>query len=134
MKLHAIFLRAECVLPDGLHLAQEQFCKTWMSIEDTTSAVLDEKVRGAGWHFMWLAETCSYSGVSRMARSAVNKAIIGALKRIPGRFNAAELDSIRISKYPGFHVTRITLHARHIQQQASLSLIGEMTIRQLAAR
>lgn len=43
MKLHAIFLRAECVLPDGLHLAQEQFCKTWMSIEDTTSAVLDER-------------------------------------------------------------------------------------------
>jgi hypothetical protein len=134
VKPHAIFLRAECVLPDGLNLAQEQFCKAWMSIEDTTSIVLDEKVRTAGWHFMWLADTCSYSGVSRMATSAVNKAIIGALKRIQGRFNAAELDSIKISKYPGFHVAKITLHTRHIQQQTSLSLIDEMTIRQLAAR
>lgn len=134
MKPHAIFLRAECVLPDGLHLAQKQFCKTWMSIEDTTSAVLDEKVRAAGWHFMWLADTCFYSGVSRMATSAVNKAIIGALKRIQTRFNAAELDSIKISKYPGFQVAKITLHARHIQQQTSLGLIEEMTIRQLAAR
>lgn len=134
MKLHAIFLRAECVLPDGLNLVQEQFCKTWMSIEDPTSAVLDEKVRAAGWHFMWLADTCSFSGVSRMATSAVNKAIIGALKRIPGRFNAAELDSIKMSKYPGFQVAKITLHGRHIQQQTSLSLIGETTVRQLAAR
>jgi hypothetical protein len=105
-----------------------------MSIEDPTSAVLDEKVRAAGWHFMWLADTCSFSGVSRMATSAVNKAIIGALKRIPGRFNAAELDSIKMSKYPGFQVAKITLHGRHIQQQTSLSLIGETTVRQLAAR
>jgi hypothetical protein len=122
------------MLPDGLNLAPAQFCKTWMSIEDTTSAVLDEKVRAAGWHFMWLADTCSYTGVGRMVTSAVNEAIAGALKRIQGRFNAAELDSIKISKYPGFQVAKITLHARHIQQQTSLSLIGETTIRQLAAR
>lgn len=92
-----------------------------MSIEDATSTVLDEKIRAAGWHFIWLADPCSCSGVGKMATSAIDKAIDGALKRIQGRFNAAELDSINISKYPGFQVARVTLHARHIQQQVSLS-------------
>jgi hypothetical protein len=128
-----MFLRTECVLPDGLNLGQKQFCKTWMSVEDSTSVVLDKRVRNAGWHFMWLEDACSRSGVGRTATSAIDKAIAGALKQIQGRFNAAELDSIKVSKYPGFRVARITLHARHIQQQASLGLIDEMTIRQLAA-
>jgi hypothetical protein len=133
MKPCAMFLRTECVLPHGLDLVQEQFCETWMSIEDTTSSVLDGKVRNAGWHFMSLAGVCSSSAVGRTAASAIDKAIAGALKRIQERFNAAELDSIKVSKYPGFQVARITLHARHIQQHASLGLVDEMTIRQLAA-
>jgi len=128
-----MFLRTECMLPHGLDLVQEQFCETWMSIEDTTSSVLDERVRNTGWHFMSLVGVCSGSGVGRTATSAIEKAIAGALKRIQGRFNAAELDSIKVSKYPGFQVARITLHARHIQQHASLGLVDEMTIRQLAA-
>ena len=33
------------MLPDGLDLVQKRFCTTWMSVEETTSAVLDEKVR-----------------------------------------------------------------------------------------
>ena len=37
------------------------------------------------------------------------------------RFNAAELGSVSVSKYPGFQVATVTLHARQIQKQASLS-------------
>jgi len=123
VKPHTIFLRAGGVLPDEFNLTQEQFCKTWTSIEDTTPAAIDEKVRAAGWHFMWLADTSSCSGVSSTATSATDKAIRGALKRIQRRFNAAELESIKLSKYLGFQVARVTLHARHIQQSAILDLI-----------
>ena len=128
-----MFLRKGCILPDGFTLRQERFSETWMSIEDMTSAVLDERVRNAGWHFMWLEDACSSGGVGRTAASAIEKAIGSALAQIKGRFNVAELDSIRVSRYPGFQIARITLHTRHIQQQASLGLIDEMTIRQLAA-
>jgi hypothetical protein len=134
MKPCAMFLRTECVLPDGLNLVQKQFCETWMSIEDMTSTVLDGMVRNAGWHFMWLVGVCSSFAVGRTTASAIDKAIAGALNRIQGRFNAAELDSIKVSTYPGFQVARITLHARHIQQHASLGLVDEMTIRQLATQ
>lgn len=128
-----MFLRAGCVLPDGLDLTQEQFCGTWMSVKDTMAAALDLKVRNAGWHFMWLEDVYARYGVGRTATSAIDKAITRALDRIKNRFNAAELDSVSVSKYLGFRVAKITLHSRQIQEQASLSLVDEMTIRQLAA-
>jgi hypothetical protein len=56
---HAMFLRVGCILPDGLDLAQEHFCKEWMCVEDTMAAALDTKVRNAGWHFMWLHSSYS---------------------------------------------------------------------------
>ncbi len=133
MNPHAMFLRTECVLPDGLDLKQERFCGTWMSVKDTMAAALDVKVRNAGWHFMWLEDAYARFGVGRTATSAIDKAIASALDRIKDRFNAAELESVSVSKYLGFRVAKITLYARQIQQQASLSLVDEMTIRQLTS-
>ena len=133
MNLHTMFLRTECVLPDGLNLIQEQFCGTWMSVKDTMAPALDVKVRNAGWHFMWLEDVYARFGVGRTATSATDKAIARALDRIKDRFNAAELDSVSVSKFLGFRVAKIKLHSRQIQQQASLSLVDEMTIRQLVA-
>jgi hypothetical protein len=132
MNSHTMFLRAGCVLPDGLDLIQEQFCGIWMSVKDTMAAALDIKVN-AGWHFMWLEDAYARFGVGRTAASAIDKAIARALDRIKDRFNAAELKSVSVSKYVGFRVAKIMLCARQIQQQASLSLVDEMTIRQLAA-
>ena len=134
MKSHTIFLRTGCILPDGLNLVQEQFSETWMSVADTTSTVLDEKIRAVGWHFMWLAETYSCSDVGNIATSAIDRAIAGALKRIQQKFNAAELESIKVSKYPGFKVVRANIHARHIQQHASFTLRDELKVPQLAVR
>lgn len=97
------------------------------------STALDEKVRNAGWHFMWLEAAHASHSVGVTETSAIAKAIARALNQIKDRFNAAELGSITISKYPGFRIAKITLHARHIQQHASLGLVDEMTIRQLVA-
>ncbi len=131
MNSHTMFLRAGCVLPDGLDLIQEQFCGTWMSVKDTMAAALDLKVRNAGWHFMWLEDAYARFGVGRTATAAIDQAIARALDRIKDRFNAAELDSVSVSKYLGFRVAKIKLYARQIQLQTSLSLVDEMTFRQL---
>jgi len=132
MNLHAMFLRTGCALPDGLDLTQEQFCGTWMSVKDTMAVALDLKVRNAGWHFMWLEDAYARFGIGRTATSAIDQAIARALDRIKDRFNAAELDSVSVSTYLGFRVAKIKLYARQIQLQASLGLVDEMTIRQLA--
>jgi hypothetical protein len=51
MKPHVMFLRNTCLLPDGLDLATKRFSEARMSVEETTSATLDVKVRSAGWNF-----------------------------------------------------------------------------------
>jgi hypothetical protein len=134
MKPHSVFLRTGCLLPGRIDLRQEQFCEKWMSVEDTTASALDVKIRNAGWHFMWLQDAYSHFATGRTAESAISKAIYLALHQVKGRFNAAELYSINVRKYPGFQVAKVTLYARQIQQEVSLGLVDEMTIRQLAAR
>jgi hypothetical protein len=128
-----MFLRTGCLLPDGLDLAQKRFSEGWMSVEETTSAALDLRVRSAGWNFIWLREVCSRFAVAQTETVAVAKAIARALKAIKSGFNAAEFDSLRVLSFPGFRVAKVTLHARHIQQDPLLSISGKTAIRQLAA-
>jgi hypothetical protein len=123
-----MFLRVGCILPDGLDLAQEHFCKEWMCVEDTMAAALDTKVRNAGWHFMWLHSSYSRLGVGRGATSAIGKATTRALNQVERRFNAAELDLVNVSKYPGFQVARVTIHARQIQEGPFLGPVDEISI------
>jgi hypothetical protein len=134
VKQHSIFLRKGCLLPDGLDLMQEKFDETWLSAGDTIASAMDLRIRNAGWHFMWLVGTYSRHGCGRTAKTAISKAITVALNEVKGRFNAAELGSVSVSRYPGFQIARVTIHTRQIQQQSSLGLVDEMSLRQFPAR
>jgi hypothetical protein len=134
MKLSAMFLRTDCLLPDGMGLIQKQFGEKWMAVENATAATLDVRIRNAGWHFMCLQTAHSRVGIGRTAESATSKAMALALKQTEVRFNAAELGLVKVTRYPGFHVARATLHTRQIQQHASLGLVDEMVLHQLPAR
>ena len=127
-----MFLRVDCVLPNGLHLKQKLFDQAWVAVEDATPAQLDLAVREAGWHFMWIESVCSRHGWGRTGEAAATRAVTRALTQTPARFNASELSSVDVTTYLGLHIAKATLHARHIQQDASLGLIDEMTIRQHA--
>jgi hypothetical protein len=83
---------------------------------------------------MFLQTAHSRVGIGRTAESATSKALALALKQTEGRFNAAELGLIKVTRYLGFHVARATLHTRQIQQHASLGLVDEMVLRPLPAR
>lgn len=128
VKPPVIFLRVGCVLPKGLHLKQKHFDERWMSVENAAPAQLDLAVRDAGWHFMWIEQACSRRGYGTTEQSAIARAVTCALTQTPARFNAAELGSVRVSRYLGLHVAKATLHARHIQRKASLSSVDAMTI------
>ena len=134
MKQHSIFLRTGCLLPGGLDLMQHKFDNTWSSTGDTTASALDLKIRNAGWHFIWLVGTYSRYGFGRTAKTAISKATALALNEVKARFNAAELGSVSVATYPGFRIARVTIHTRQIQQQSSLGLVDEMSIRQFPAR
>ena len=67
-------------------MAQKHFSEEWMSVEETTSAALDLKVRSAGWNFIWLKEVCSRLAVAQTETVAVTRAIARALKTIQNSF------------------------------------------------
>jgi hypothetical protein len=134
VKLSAMFLRTGCILPDGMDLVQTRFDEKWMSVENATAATLDARVRNAGWHFMCLQTAHSRLGIGRTAESATSKAMALALNQTEGRFNAAELGLVKVTKCLGFHVARATLHTRQIQQHASLGMVDVMVLRQFPAQ
>lgn len=132
MRTPAIFLRVGCRLPAGLNLRQVPFDDSWMHVENEAPAQLDVAVRDAGWHFMWIESACSRLGWGRTDEAASRRAIARALSQLQKRFNTAELGRVRVSRYPGFRIAKATLRMRHIQQDASLGLVDELTIRMLA--
>jgi hypothetical protein len=132
MKPEAVFLRTECKLPEGLGLVQEKFNHSWMSARNMTSTVLDAAIRGAGWHFLWLVDRSSGCSFGLTVESATRHATVRALVQVKARFNAAELESVHVARYPRFWIARATLSTHHIQEAASLSAADQMSIRQLA--
>lgn len=134
MKLHSVFLRRECILPDRLDLFREPFGDDWTLIEEITAPVFDTMIRQAGWHFMWMQGSCSRRGLGSTQEEATHRALVRALKGLTRRFNAAKLDSVQITKYPGFQIANVTMQPRQIQQHTSLDIVDERHPRAVSAR
>jgi hypothetical protein len=133
VKLHTVFLRNECILPDRFDLRQELFCKGWAEATGSLATELDARVRGVGWHFMWMMDSYLSHGAGRTRETAIHSALIRALKEVKGQFNAAELGSIQITGCLGLQLAKVTLHARHIQKQASIDSSAEFRLQQVLA-
>ena len=125
MRPHCVFLRKGCILPDCLAPQREPIGGNWALVEDLSAPVLDGMIRKAGWHFMWIQGSCSRRGLGFTRDDAAGRALARALTGIASRFNAAELDSVKDVKYPGFHIANVTLQPRQIQQLASLETFDE---------
>jgi len=134
VKLRSVFLREECVLPSRLDPLREPVGEGWTHIEEISAPVFDTMIRQAGWHFMWVLPACARRGFGASSEAATNRALTRALKHVPQQFNAAELDSVRVAKYPGFYIANVRLQSRQIQERTSLDPIDERHPRALAAR
>ena len=122
MKLHSVFLRSGCILPDRLDPCQHPIGAEWSVVEEIPALVFDAMIRHAGWHFMWLQEPCSRKGIGLTEEAAIRRALFHALKGVSKRFNAAELDCIQITQYPGFQIANVTVQTLQIQRHASLKI------------
>ena len=129
MKRHSVFLRKGCEMPAHFDLAQQPSADGWMLVEEIEAPVLDTMIRHAGWHFVCLQAPYSRSGVGLSRDEAVHQALTRALKGLKASFNAAELESVQVSSYPAFHIAKVTLQSRHIQQHTSLEMALESEAR-----
>jgi hypothetical protein len=122
VKLHSVFLRNDCILPGHLDPLTEAFGDHWMCVKMIPAAVFDTMIRQAGWHYIWMTGACSRAGWARTSEKAIEKALDRALEALSWQSNAADFESVRVTKYPGFHVANVTVARRRIQE---LSLMEE---------
>lgn len=94
-------------------------------MEEIPALLFDGMIRQAGWHFMWLQGACSRRGIGLTEEAATHRALVRALHGASRRFNAAELDAVHISRYPGFQIANVTVQPRQIQRHASLSIAND---------
>lgn len=134
MKLHTVFLREGCTLPEQSDLCQVPFCEGWAETNGALVTQLDFGIRGAGWHFMWIAGSHSSQGLGRTAETATRRALIRALTEVGHGFNAAELGSLNITSFLGFQMAKVTVYTRHIQKEPSLDGAEASRLQQLPER
>jgi hypothetical protein len=134
VKIHSVFLRNECILPKRLDPLREPVGDHWTHVEEIPASVFDTMIRQAGWHFMWILRPSARRGIGITKESATGRALTRALSGVASRFNAAELDSVHVSRYPGFYIANVTLQSRQIQEHTSLDSADERHPRVAAAR
>ena len=123
--LHSIFLRGGCRLPDRVDPPTEPFSDNWSHVEKVEASNFDVLIRRAGWHFMWIQGSCSRYGYGSTEEKATRRALARALRGISERFNAAEFDCLRITRFAGLYLANVTIEARQIQQNTSLDAAEE---------
>lgn len=128
-----MYLRTGCLLPGGMNIKGQPFGNEWQTVDELAEG-LDIKIRGRGWHFVWVSSTHSRVACGLTRLSAIDRATKLVLKRIAYQFNAAEFETVRLRSWPGFCTARVTLRPRQIQPNASLlELIDKMIARNAPA-
>jgi len=122
-----MLLRGRVKLPDNLNLVTEKFQEGWSFVQSGDTHWLDKEIRRRGWHFMWIGEGKLRSGVGQTAQEAIAGALKLALRRVSERFNAAEVESIELKKYPWFVLAKVKVYPYQIQQGAVLSVFNDAT-------
>jgi hypothetical protein len=133
MKIHTVFLRNGCMLPSGVDLRQEPFSDGWAEAVGGLASELDASIRNRGWHFMWMTDSYSARGLGRTPETAIQRALVRALRAVDWRFNGAELDSFQITNCLGFQIAKVTFLARHIHMQISLDSVAERPLQEVPA-
>jgi hypothetical protein len=122
VNLHSVFLRNDCILPDRLDPCRLPIDEKWSVVEEIPALVFDTMVRRAGWHCMWMQGSCSRRGIGLTEEAAIRWALSRALNAVSKEFNAAELDSLEITEYPGFQIANVRIQTLQIQQHRSLNI------------
>jgi hypothetical protein len=122
---HSVFLRSGCILPDRLNFRRQPYGDGWSVVEEFPALIFDTMVRQAGWHFIWLQGACSRWGFGLSQEVAFRRGLLRALGGVSKRFNAAELDSIQFTQYPGFQIAIVTVQPLQIQESAKINNAAE---------
>jgi hypothetical protein len=122
LKLHCVFLRKECVLPNRLDPLREACGEHWSLLKEITAPIFDTMIREMGWHFLWVHRPCTRKGFGLTQEAATRRALGCALNGVARRFNASELINVKAGRFFGLHSITVTVQPRQIQQYTWLEV------------
>jgi hypothetical protein len=122
VKPQSVYLRKGCILPERLDPLRESVSEGWTLLEEILAPVFDTMIRRMGWHFLSMHRPYTRKGFGFTQADATKRALERALNHLARQYNAAELVSLDGRRFPGFHIARVTLQPRQIQQFTSLEI------------
>jgi hypothetical protein len=116
-----VLLRGSMALPYDFELVKAEFQEGWNLVQSGDARWLEQKIRQYGWHFTWIAEKSMRGGVGQTSQKAIAGALKVALRGVSEHYNAAEVEHIKLTRYPWFFLASVRVYPYQIQQSANLS-------------
>src|ERR1700751_3377566 len=117
-----VLLRGSMALPYDFELVKAEFQEGWNLVQSGDARWLEQKIRQYGWHFTWIAEKSMRGGVGQTSQKAIAGALKVALRGVSEHYNAAEVEHIKLTRYPWFFLSSVRVYPYQIQQSANLPL------------
>jgi hypothetical protein len=105
----------------------ERYSGKWSMVKSLDGFGVDRKIRGAGWHFFFLAEEVKAIFFGATAAKKIQNALLRIFGKIQIKtktrqhpFNALEITGIATKGFLGVRYTIVSAHSRHIQRSCYL--------------
>jgi hypothetical protein len=118
-----ILIKESPLSPGLFGLEIEPYSGTWNAVKTLDGLGVDRKIRGAGWHFFFMAAEVKAMFFGATGTKKIQNALLRIFGKIETRqqpFNALEITGIVTRRFLGVPYTIVSAHSRHIQQSCYL--------------
>ena len=116
-----IMMRAGLLLPRGMYVPTDSYCKDWDFVTVQDAFGVDRSVRAAGWNFFFTAATVHAVTFGRREGKNARLAVDRILSKVQSQnFNCVEITEISTKHFFGIPYMSVCAHARQIQLGVTL--------------
>jgi|ERR1041385_3969306 hypothetical protein len=121
VQVGTIFIEDRPLIMRPLDLKSESYSGGWGVLQSYTSSTLDQKIRGTGWNFFFMADEVKASAFGALAAKSIRRALKQIFANIKDPdSNCLEITQIIEKRFWGIPYITICAHSRHIQQGCML--------------
>jgi len=121
IKIGSILMQESTFLPYSLQFESQPYSNGWKIVRNLDGFGLEQKIRKAGWHFLYMAGEIEASAFGCDREKTLRKAVDQALAEVKSkRFNSVEITQMLEGRFLGLWQISVSAHARHVQESIFL--------------
>jgi len=126
VQVGTIFIEHRPLIMRPLNLESESYSGNWGILQSFTSSSLGQKVRGAGWTCVPLAEEVKATVFGSLAAKNIRRALKQIFLKVRKLdCNCLEITKIVGDRFLGMARTTVWASSRHIQQGSIMQMVDE---------